>query len=208
MVTRETIADTTTTVRLGPGGPGSSVTSTASVSSSTSVSRTITSSSVSTSSQDQSSSSTATGGSSTTRLIESLSSASIDLASQTSQALPSDTTNPKSGLPTGAKDGIGVGAALGSLIILRFVAFAFWFGRRSAKNKREATGDDVMVGKSELQAGTVRASELDTKFPDLAEKVNMHDEARAAEFDGKPAGVAEVDGTHRVELDSGAKKSR
>ncbi|KAG4441355.1 hypothetical protein IFR05_003169 [Cadophora sp. M221] len=185
-------------------GAGVSVASTVSASSSTPASQTIITSSASTSPQGKSSSSTATFSPITTSPIESSISASGNLASQTSQRLPSETTKPKPGISTGAKAGISIGSALGFLILLGLVAFAFWFGRRSG-SKSVVTGDDVMVGKSELEAGTVRASDLDSKYPNLAEKVNTHDEARAAELDGRPAVVAEIEGTYHAELDSGAK---
>ncbi|KAH7304882.1 hypothetical protein BKA65DRAFT_560371 [Rhexocercosporidium sp. MPI-PUGE-AT-0058] len=200
----------------GVDGPVSSSSTPISTSSSSSIPTTSTSSS--TSSKPILTFSTTSSTSSTSQPIPLSSTTSLSTSSSSSQAtstLPSSaTTSPptslsaasssspssrSSGLSTGAKAGIGVGAAL---VFLIFVGLAFWWGRRSAaarhgKETSNQANHEITFGKAELGGaggggiavgdGDERKERAELEGLALSEEENRELERRrrAAELEGR-----------------------
>lgn len=63
-------------------------------------------------------------------------------------------------LSTRAKIGIGVGVALGALVIIPLIWVVFWYDLRSVAKNTKPTLDEDLVQKFELEAGISRAVEI------------------------------------------------
>ena len=71
------------------------------------------------------------------------------------------TTQPSSGLSTGAKAGIGVGVALGALALGTLIVFIF--AQRQRKRKRIADGGEPVYNLKSPNPGSVAVHELDVR---------------------------------------------
>ncbi|KAN0114616.1 hypothetical protein V8E51_004160 [Hyaloscypha variabilis] len=113
---------------------------------------------------------------------------------------PPPITLKQGGLSTGAKAGIGVGVSIGVLLLLALSVFAFWYGRRSATQKRDETRSGVFQ-RSELGPGIpIRRELADTSVPLTAEeKDELGRRRRAAELSGAPINPIELS-SERAEL--------
>ncbi|KAF8854225.1 hypothetical protein BDZ45DRAFT_747768 [Acephala macrosclerotiorum] len=100
-------------------------------------------------------------------------------ASQTASPTPSG----HSGLSTGSKAAIGIGATFGAVLFAAFGAFTFWYGKRSASRRSKAEGP-VTGDKPELGAGVPRQKELAANVPlNEAERSELERRRRAVELD-------------------------
>jgi hypothetical protein len=107
----------------------------------------------------------------------------------------------KQGLSTGAKAGIGIGVTFGVILFAGFGAFTFWYGKRSATEKKD-TGLPI-EDKAELGPGVPRRKELeDTSVPlNAKEKAELERRRRAAELEGSPISPVEIP-SERAELEA------
>ncbi|CAG9982810.1 unnamed protein product [Clonostachys byssicola] len=150
------------------------------------------SSSVSSESSQQASTSRSTGtfststrsSFSTTLVVPAGTGADNEQATSTSK--PTSET-PSSGLSTGAKGGIGVGAGIGGILLLAAVAFLFY---RKGKSRAERQNASMTQGQDPSASQELRSPATHRSYPELG----VIDEKPISEIAGMP--VAEVPGAN------------
>ncbi|KAL9051727.1 MAG: hypothetical protein Q9162_005829 [Coniocarpon cinnabarinum] len=126
----------------------------------------------------------------------------------------SPTDNQDSGLSTGAKAGIGVGVALGVLLLLGAIVAFFLRKQRKAKLAREkAASDGVYDGKPELGGNGVERSETamldgDALPPAERHEVGAGDVSRPVELPAGDGWIGEMGGDERTSLRRGDEGQR